>query len=218
MVKGYDKTTILRLICLLSVTLSGFKKDEFDYLRKAFVVCYGFDEIATLMNLQDANILRARDEGFNFSKIKKTFSLINEEVRMDAPTDISYVFNGLSPLSVRIIQTLMAEKGFSNMSSYIKALGAKVTNPPEKEEEFFTPKNRPMGAQKRKVMVYFVGGVTFAEVSAIRFLNKEFPDKQFIIATTSIISSAKVLKQLTPIIENNLDKAKVLSEPPVPKK
>ena len=54
MVKNHDRNTILRLICLLGVTQSGLKKDEFDYVRKAFITCYGFDEIPLMMNLQDA--------------------------------------------------------------------------------------------------------------------------------------------------------------------
>ena len=54
MVKNHDRAGILRLLCLLSVSLSGFKKDEFDYIRKAFITCYGFEEIPLMMNLQDA--------------------------------------------------------------------------------------------------------------------------------------------------------------------
>ena len=69
MVKGFDKLVVLRLICLLSVTLSGLKKDEFDQLRKAYLTCYGWDEMATLMNLQDAGILRPRDDAFSFDKV-----------------------------------------------------------------------------------------------------------------------------------------------------
>jgi hypothetical protein len=34
---------------------------------------------------------------------------------MSKPTDISYVFSGLAPLSVKIIETLMGEKGIRNI-------------------------------------------------------------------------------------------------------
>jgi hypothetical protein len=115
MVKNYDRIAILRLIIMLSVSLSGLKKDEFDYLRRAFMMCYGFTEMPLLMNLQDAGLLRARDDKFNWTKVKKTFKLINEEVVMDKPQDISYVFSGLAPLSVRIIESLMGEKGIRNI-------------------------------------------------------------------------------------------------------
>jgi hypothetical protein len=33
-------------------------------------------------------------------------------------------------------------------------------------------------------LLYFIGGITYGEIAAIRFLNKLFKDKKFIIATT----------------------------------
>ena len=38
--------------------------------------------------------------------------------------------------------------------------------------------------KKKKVLVYYIGGITYAEIAAIRFLNRLFKDKQFVIATT----------------------------------
>ena len=114
MVKNHDRAGILRLLCLLSVSLSGFKKDEFDYIRKAFITCYGFEEIPLMMNLQDAQIIRVRDDRLNWRKAKDTFKLINEDVDMAKPTDISYVFNGLAPMSVKLIEILLGGKGLEN--------------------------------------------------------------------------------------------------------
>ena len=45
------------------------------------------------------------------------FSLINEEVRIDEPTEISYVFSGLAPLSVRFIELIMCNEGFKAMAN-----------------------------------------------------------------------------------------------------
>jgi hypothetical protein len=33
------------------------------------------------------------------------------------------------------------------------------------------------GGKKKKIMIYYVGGVTYGEIAAIRFLNKLFKDK-----------------------------------------
>jgi hypothetical protein len=55
-----------------------------------------------------------------------------------------------------------------------------------------------MGARpenmKKKVLIYFIGGVTFAEIAAIRFLNAR-PDSnvKLIVATTQIISGNKCM-------------------------
>lgn len=51
MIKKYDATTVLRLMTLLSTTNSGLKQAEFDQLRRAFIMCYGYQEIATVLNL-----------------------------------------------------------------------------------------------------------------------------------------------------------------------
>ena len=70
--------TILRLITLLSQTNSGLKQAEFDLLRRAFIMCYGYQEIATILNLQDARLIKVRDRKFDWSKIKSEFNIINE--------------------------------------------------------------------------------------------------------------------------------------------
>ena len=42
MVRKYNMYTVLRLMTLLSTTNSGLKQAEFDQLRRAFVMCYGY--------------------------------------------------------------------------------------------------------------------------------------------------------------------------------
>ena len=50
------------------------------------------------------------------------------------------------------------------------------------------------GLRTKKVLIYFLGGVTYAEIAAVRFLNKRMRGRfQFVIATTSIISSEKCM-------------------------
>ena len=70
MTRKYNMYTVLRLMTLLSTTNSGLKQAEFDQLRRAFIMCYGYQEIATVLNLQDARLLKVRDRKFDWSKIK----------------------------------------------------------------------------------------------------------------------------------------------------
>ena len=56
---------------LLSVTRSGFDQKDFDYIRRTFAMCYGYQEIPTLMNLQDARLLRLKDKTYDWTKIKR---------------------------------------------------------------------------------------------------------------------------------------------------
>ena len=43
--------TMLRLMILFSLTLSGLKKDDFDNLKRIFLQTYGYHEMVTLCNL-----------------------------------------------------------------------------------------------------------------------------------------------------------------------
>ena len=56
-----------------------------------------------------------RDDRLNWKKAKDAFRLINEDVDMAKPQDVSYVFNGLAPLSVKLIELLLAEKGLAKI-------------------------------------------------------------------------------------------------------
>jgi hypothetical protein len=47
---------------------------------------YEYSEIITLMALQEAKLLRVKDKRLDWSKLKKIFKLINEEVRIKDPT------------------------------------------------------------------------------------------------------------------------------------
>jgi hypothetical protein len=76
---------------------------------------YGYSEMITLMALQEAKLLRVKDKRFDWSKLKKIFKLINEEVRIKDPNDISYVYNGYAPLSVKFIETIILNGGFQKL-------------------------------------------------------------------------------------------------------
>jgi hypothetical protein len=107
MIKQYHRDKLLRLMCLLSVTQSGLKQDLLDGLRRFYIANYGYQELITLMSLQEARLLRPKDKRFDWAALKKTFKLINEETRIQDPTDISYVYNGYSPLSVKFIEMFL---------------------------------------------------------------------------------------------------------------
>ena len=58
---------------------------------------------------------------------------------------------------------------------------------------------------KNIMFIVFVGGVTYTEIEAIRFLNRKFNEEnekgkrkktQFIILTTCILNSKKILENL----------------------
>ncbi len=115
MAKQFNRDKILRLLCLLSVTQSGLKSDMLEQLRRFYIMNYGYSELITLMTLQEARLLRPKDKKLDWSKLKKIFKLINEEVKIQDPIDISYVYNGYAPLSIKFLETIFYTGGFQKL-------------------------------------------------------------------------------------------------------
>lgn len=107
----------------------------------------------------------------------------------------------------------MSERGFKRADEKVKLLPGAARYPPNEGELFEPAKQSPMEAPKRKrVMVYFVGGMTYSEVAAVRFLNRVFKGFKFIVATTQIINGNSAIKMLRPDLKNNLDLTPMLKK------
>ena len=72
-----------------------------------FAMCYGNDKVPLLSNLVDAGIIRIRDKAFDWEKQVKNFEMITDELNLVTPKDYSYVFGGLSPLSIKYIEAMV---------------------------------------------------------------------------------------------------------------
>jgi len=209
MVRKYNMYTVLRLMSLLSTTNSGLKQAEFDQLRRGFIMCYGYQEISTILNLQDARLLKVRDKKFDWDKLKSELNLVNEEVKIDQPESIHYVFGGMAPISVSVLERMFALKGFQAIQRILNLLPGGESKPTLREEqEFFDASS----VRAKKVLVYFLGGITFAEIAAIRYLNSRSSKFKFVVATTSIISSEKCMKQMRTAANNNLDLTSIIGQ------
>ena len=57
---------------------------------------------------------------------------------------------------------------------------------PQNEQEFFSMD------RKKKILVYYLGGVTNAEISALKFLGTLI-NTEFIVATTQIINGHRAV-------------------------
>ena len=132
MVRKYNMYTVLRLISLLSTTNSGLKDKEFDQLRRAFIMCYGYQEIATVLNLQDARLLKQRDKRFDWNKIKSELNLLVDDEsgpqRPDIP-DIHYVFSFMAPISVSLIHHMFMNRGFVHIQRCLNLLAGNEEKP-----------------------------------------------------------------------------------------
>ncbi|KAA0716273.1 Vacuolar protein sorting-associated protein 33A [Triplophysa tibetana] len=190
---------ILRLVCMQSVCNNGLKQKLLDYYKREIIQTYGYEHILTLNNLEKVGLLKPQSTmRNNYPTIRKTLKLWMEDTNEQAcgfnPNDISYVYSGYAPLSVRLTQ-LLARPGWRSIEEVLKMLPG-----PHFEERQQLPaglhKKRQPG-ENRTTLVFFLGGVTYAEIAALRFLSQmEDGGTEYIIATTKLINGTSWIKSL----------------------
>ncbi|RKF64089.1 Vacuolar protein sorting-associated protein 33A [Erysiphe neolycopersici] len=150
----------------------------------------------------------------NYSYLRKALKLIVDEVDEHDPNDIAYVYSGYAPLSVRLVQSILQKqhltsivrgtptisvanntsqgwRGFEDVLKYIR--GQKFDIIQKSDDKIFKARGMLSSREKKIVFVVFLGGITYAEVAALRFIATNEPNKQIIICTTSIISGGKMM-------------------------
>lgn len=101
---------VLRLLCLYSMVNNGLKPKQYDFFRKEILETYGYEHIQTLENLRRLGMLTKQVTTKNtYSLVRSALSLIVDEVNEHAPNDISYVYSGYAPLSVRLVQCVVQQ-------------------------------------------------------------------------------------------------------------
>ncbi|ETI31737.1 hypothetical protein F441_21229 [Phytophthora nicotianae CJ01A1] len=204
---------VLRQFCLQSVAAGGIKTKNYTHLSRELVQTYGFEMMLALSNLEKAGLLSRRDtlwnEASGFGLARKSFRLLNEDVDPRNPRDCAYVSRshaaGYAPLSVRIVESAVKPRGWSAVQEGLRQLPG-----PSGEVSQATSKNASddpaapaaaskldnFGSEERKVLlVYYLGGVTFMEIAALRHLTRQ-PDCPYdiIVATTKIVNGDTLLK------------------------
>ncbi|XP_030621999.1 vacuolar protein sorting-associated protein 33B isoform X2 [Chanos chanos] len=132
----------------------------------------------------------------NFRALSKRLTLVpksGEEYDLRVPRDMAYVFSGAyTPLSCKLIEQVLERDGWTGLDDVTRMLNGHefaVTG----ERVTYQPRSR--ADNQRIVLVMFLGGCTFSEISALRFLGREKGYK-FIVVTTAITNSARLLEAL----------------------
>ncbi|KAI3949468.1 hypothetical protein MKW92_040574 [Papaver armeniacum] len=190
---------VLRLLVLFSVTNSGLPKKQFDYIRREFLHSYGFEHIATLCNLEKAGLFKKQEVKGNWLTIKHALNLIVEDTDTANPNDIAYFFPGYAPLSIRLVQHAV-RSGWGPIEEILKLLPdhiLKLRDTPSFDTLPGAPASIDKVADGRRsiVLVVFVGGVTFAEISALRYLNAQKGMAYDLIAgTTKMVNGNTIIE------------------------
>ncbi|PKA62742.1 Vacuolar protein sorting-associated protein 33 like [Apostasia shenzhenica] len=197
---------VFRLLVLLSVSNSGLPKKSFDYLRREILHSYGFEHMPTLYNLEKAGLVKRQESKSNWLMISKALQLIPSESEAANPNDISYIFSGYAPLSIRLVQHAI-RSGWRSIEEILKLLpgphldlkrgGSTSGSAIDRVPSFQSNLDRVTDGHRALVLVVFVGGVTFAEIAALRFLSsQDGMGYDFIIGTTKIINGNTVLESI----------------------
>ncbi|KAJ3441109.1 vacuolar protein sorting-associated protein 33a [Anaeramoeba flamelloides] len=195
--KEENLNTVLRLLCIQSLSSGGLKNKHFDFFRKEIIHTYGFNHVNTLANLEKLGMFKKK-EGNKFDQIRKNLKLFDDNFLQT--NDISLVHSGYAPISIRLIQCLFEKKrGWESIDDIIKnQIGThygKVDLPKSKEKKINSNINQSNNTKKKLCLVFFIGGVTYAEISALRILGqKENSNVEFIIATTNILNGNKLIQ------------------------
>ncbi|XP_055845679.1 vacuolar protein sorting-associated protein 33A-like [Episyrphus balteatus] len=135
--------------------------------------------------------------------VNKTLNLTVDDVVEVAPKDISYVHSFYAPLTVRIVEQSLKPLGWQSLKSSINVLPGKTFEDFQAQligingRQSSTPSEGSSLNVPRVVLVFFVGGCTFAEISALRFLSQQEDNNvEFVIATTKLLNKNSFLDTL----------------------
>lgn len=152
--------------------------------------------------------------------VRRALTLWTDEVAEADPTDIAYVFSGFAPLTVRLVQAVLDKaslqklassksgnatssaaggtgwKGFEDVLARVRGATVDVVQKGNDPDASAARKTLHSSREGPKVnVVLFLGGVTYAEIAALRFINERLLDsgRKLVIATTGILSGGKAV-------------------------
>lgn len=232
-------STILRMLCLESTVSGGLRPRDLEKFKRQILYAYGYQHVLTLDRLEKMELLQPRSSASalllpvggssqpapgtktNYAHMRKEFKLINDEYNEIEPEDISYVFSGYAPLSVRIVQCILQKsflqslrpksllplsstssgwQGFEDILKSVKGPTFNIVQKPSDEKAAKAKASLVGDKGWKTIFVFFLGGITAAEVAALRFVSKALEDsgvrRRIMICTTSIISGRSVMDDL----------------------
>ncbi|EGR28532.1 vacuolar sorting protein, putative [Ichthyophthirius multifiliis] len=176
----------MKFLCLQSLIDKGIKSKQYDDIRKELIHEYGIQCFLTLQKLQQIGLIKRQDNSKNiWTELKDSFQLINEEVDSENPNDASYVYSGYCPLLVRLVECCIKHQSWKPFQKQLKIVQG-FQNYPE-------PQQYVKLQNKSAILVYVVGGITYGEISALRYVSQQL-NKEIIIATTNRINCKKMLQ------------------------
>ena len=163
----------------------------------------------------------------NYTPLRKSLKIWDDDVNEAEPNDISYTFSGYAPLSVRIIQSIVQKhtlanaikppsdprvaaqsnplaqglRIFDDACKYVR--GATFDETQKGEEKAIRARSMLNGSHNdanKTIVVFFLGGVTRAEIAALRFIESKLKEvggegrgSNIVICTTNMIRGGSLI-------------------------
>ena len=178
--------------------------ENYFLLKREIMNIYGYQQIFLFRNLEFLNLVKEKENitlqklfKSRFQQINENLNLINRNFKLRETNDLSYIVEGYCPLTLKLIEKA-GEGGWSEIRETLNLIPGK-TSIPFNEKEVANPTENI-----NTIFVVFLGGITYAEIEGIRYLNRKYKEiydksndenktrKQFIIITTQIINSKKL--------------------------
>ncbi|GAA5858455.1 hypothetical protein JCM8547_007314 [Rhodosporidiobolus lusitaniae] len=214
--------TVLRLLSLYSIVSGGVKQKVLEEFKRDILQTYGFGHLPLLLYLQQLGLISRSPSSSRstpkppFLASRKPLRLIVDDVDEQNPHDMSYVFSGYAPLSVRLVQCALGGSGskmangggaegvglsgpsglngWKGIEEIVKALPGETVDEWQKTDE--ASQRRQAAGELPTTIVCFLGGITYAEISAIRHLNRQTPSRHLLVVTTDTVTGASLLTSL----------------------
>jgi lysine-specific histone demethylase 1 len=206
-----DLYKLLKLMSIESLTLGGIK--DYNSIKKDILNVYGYQNIFLFRDLEKLGWLRDKSYSknsinMNYIQLCEKLELVKMDYNNEKPEDSSYVMGGYCPIGLKLIEKGLEGK-WNKIQDIIKKIPGEASFPND-ESEIYNPTN-----QINTIFLVFIGGVTYTEIEAVRFLNRKFKEnydksksknptrKQLIIITTCILGTNKIFSNLGKIFKDS---------------
>ncbi|KAK8849539.1 hypothetical protein IAR55_004874 [Kwoniella newhampshirensis] len=216
--------TVIRSVILMSLTTGGIKPKNLESFKRDFLQVYGYHHLPLLIALQDLNLL-VRSPPTNpqpFPSLRKALRLIVDDINDAAPNDISYVYSGYAPLSIRLVQCVTQKNvilsgtvsgdedgglgkqrvlpkahpivGWKGFEDVLASIPGATVDVRQRGDQTRREPTVPSDDRTVTTVVFFLGGCTYTEIAALRWMSKQTKGRRFLIATTGIINGNSLVE------------------------
>lgn len=141
--QGADIQLVIRLLCLASITAGGIKGKTLENIKKELLQAYGYSYLPLLLSLAapplaillpnplppstPASVAGAK---YPYASLRKSLRLLIEgnESLDELENDISYVYSGYAPISIRLVQCVAQKGGVLSNPAKSKEAGTEDGN------------------------------------------------------------------------------------------